>query len=70
MECSGLGACGSGLWERPCVAKGPQSGPSNVSGKAAIVGALRTPFATQGLSHKVQPRPTGGAVAGPLASYF
>ncbi|SPO56868.1 conserved protein of unknown function [Pseudomonas sp. JV551A1] len=44
--------CKQLLWERPCVAKGPQSGPSNICGEAESVGPLRAPFATQGRSHK------------------
>ncbi|SPO53220.1 conserved protein of unknown function [Pseudomonas sp. JV551A1] len=38
------------LWERPCVAKGPQSGPGDLDDEVAIVGPLRAPFATQGRS--------------------
>ncbi|QKL08887.1 hypothetical protein GEV41_21690 [Pseudomonas putida] len=39
------------MWERPCVAKGPQSGPGNSCSELKPSGALRTPFATQGRSH-------------------
>ena len=42
------------LWERPCVAKGPQSGPGNFPCEAEILGPLCGPFATQGRSHKKQ----------------
>jgi len=31
------------LWERPCVAKGLQSSPSNISAMAKIPGLLRSP---------------------------
>ncbi|GLO46605.1 hypothetical protein PPUN109347_31680 [Pseudomonas putida] len=40
------------MWEQPCVAKGPQSGPGNLCMDADILGPLRGPFATQGRSHK------------------
>ncbi|MFW7263628.1 hypothetical protein, partial [Pseudomonas juntendi] len=42
------------LWERPCVAKGPRSGPGISCGEAKIFGAAAQPFRdTQGRSHKV-----------------
>ena len=44
------------LWERPCVAIGPQSGPGNSEVKRRSLGALRTPIATQGRSHKDRER--------------
>ncbi|WP_313431673.1 hypothetical protein, partial [Pseudomonas sp.] len=39
------------LQERPCVAKGLRSSPSNYWVNANIVGLLRSPFATQGRSY-------------------
>ncbi|SPO52666.1 protein of unknown function [Pseudomonas sp. JV551A1] len=39
------------MWERPCVAKGPQSGPSKLCIAAETLGPLCGPFATQGRSH-------------------
>ncbi|KIY39239.1 hypothetical protein TZ03_18420 [Pseudomonas sp. 10-1B] len=40
------------LWELACVAIGPQSGPGILCGEAENLGLLRSPFATQGRSHK------------------
>ena len=39
------------MWERPCVAKGPHSGPGNICCEAENLGPLRAPIATQGRSH-------------------
>ncbi|WP_157896969.1 hypothetical protein [Pseudomonas putida] len=50
------------LWERPCVAKGPQSGPGNFAGCIEPLGPLRGPFATQARSHKR----TGALTSDPL----
>ncbi|WP_219912752.1 hypothetical protein, partial [Pseudomonas putida] len=41
----------TGLWERPCVAKGPRSGPGIICIDAEIPGLLCSPFATQGHTH-------------------
>jgi hypothetical protein len=49
--------CGGLLWGaalpgRRTGRKGPQSGPGGSGGEAEILGPLRSPFATQGRSHK------------------
>jgi len=40
------------LWERPCVAKGPQSGPRILALHQLVLGLLCSPFAAQGRSYK------------------
>ncbi|AJG13467.1 hypothetical protein RK21_01959 [Pseudomonas plecoglossicida] len=40
------------LWERPCVAKGPQRGPRIDAQQLKLLGLLCSPFATQGRSHR------------------
>ncbi|MNZ68661.1 hypothetical protein D3C78_869310 [compost metagenome] len=57
------------LWERPCVAKGPQSGPGNLCCEAENLGPLRAPFATQGRSHRQGRGSAGHLFSGGSGAY-